>query len=266
MKASILLTMALLLSTIPGPRSPYDASLLNPTGVTLRTQHAIYDDSCNYVLIYAENESDESLRYGTEWELEKLVRGVWRTVEPDINVSFTDLAIPLDAGSTNAFVCNLFAYADSLTDGEYRIVKDISGAYYTAEFLIGESPITVDTPHGFAPLEAIPKDYTSEAALADSCIVITADGIGNEAVLMEFLAFANVPRWRGQLRVVDFVSGTITDISRVDEEQFTRRRLTDDSVTEERYAYCRTADEQVLLTDARGERITPILKLPQKQS
>ena len=61
MKASILLTMALLLSTIPGPRSPYDASLLNPTGVTLRTQHAIYDDSCNYVLIYAENESDESL-------------------------------------------------------------------------------------------------------------------------------------------------------------------------------------------------------------
>ena len=258
--------MALIAGILTGPRSPYDAAALNPdSGVALRTQYEVYDDSCDYVLIYIDNESDETLRYGTTWELEKLVRGRWYTVEPDISVSFYDLAIPLDIGSTNAMVCNLFAYADSLTDGEYRIIKAIGDKHYSATFTVGESEITADAPHGFVPLEALPADYTPEAALADGCVIVTADGIENEAVLEEFLTFANAARWRGQLRVADFASSEIIDVQRVGEEQLTLRRLADGIVTEESYAYCRTDGGQVLLTDARGERTALILTLPETQ-
>lgn len=58
-------------------------------------------------------------------------------------------------------------------DGEYRIVMKIGNYLVKAEFEMGESDITPETPFGYQPLEKLPEDYSLEMAVENGDVVFS---------------------------------------------------------------------------------------------
>lgn len=185
--------------------------------IMMTTQYPVYDDSCTYVSIVIENNSDTAIEYGTEWMMEKKVNGEWRQMEFVENFAFNQPLLSLQPGGTDIDICTLEYFRGKVTDGEYRVVKALDGVWYAAEFQIGDSPITAESPHGFTSLEKLPADYSVDAAVADGVVVCGYDGIKNAEKITEFFQYANHRKWKGQLRIARFtVEGdmTIMDIVR----------------------------------------------------
>lgn len=169
--------------------------------VILRTQYPVYDPSCEYVQVIIDNYTDEQVRYGEHWKIDQKLDGEWQPVEFK-NYGFNDIGLGADAHSGNAYSCRLSMLASELEEGEYRILKEIDGEVYAAEFRIGDSPVTAESPHGFVPLEQLPADYTSVDAAADGAVVVSQDGsITNGDKLTDFFRYAELYYWLGQLRV-----------------------------------------------------------------
>lgn len=169
--------------------------------VILRTQYPVYDPNCEYVQVIIDNYTDEQVRYGEHWKIDQRLDGEWQPVEFE-NYGFNDIGLGADAHSGNAYSCSLSMLASELEEGEYRILKEIDGEVYAAEFRIGDSPVTAESPHGFVPLEQLPADYTSVDATADGAVVVSQDGsITNGDKLTEFFRYAELYYWLGQLRV-----------------------------------------------------------------
>ncbi len=125
--------------------------------ISVFTQFPVYDRSCEYVTLVIENKSGETVEFGRPWKLEKKVLGQWSAV-PFEQIAFTSEGIVLNHGGTWAQKCSLTSFVGSVGDGEYRIVKEISGGIYYAEFEIGESVITAETPFGHEKLENLALD------------------------------------------------------------------------------------------------------------
>ena len=169
--------------------------------VILRTQYPVYDPSCEYVQVIIDNYTDEQVRYGEHWKIDQKLDGEWQPVEFE-NYGFNDIGLGADAHSGNAYSCRLSMLASELEEGEYRILKEIDNQVYAAEFRIGDSPVTAESPHGFVPLEQLPADYTSVDAAADGAVVVSQDGsITNGDKLAEFFRYAELYYWLGQLRI-----------------------------------------------------------------
>ncbi len=169
--------------------------------VILRTQYPVYDPSCEYVQVIIDNYTDEQVRYGEHWKIDQKLDGEWQPVEFK-NYGFNDIGLGADAHSGNAYSCRLSMLASELEEGEYRILKEIDGEVYAAEFRVGDSPVTAESPHGFVPLEQLPADYTSSDAAADGAVVVSQDGsITNGDKLTDFFRYAELYYWLGQLRV-----------------------------------------------------------------
>ena len=174
---------------------------VDESDVILRTQYPVYDPSCEYVQVIIDNYTDEQVRYGEHWKIDQKIDGEWQPVEFK-NYGFNDIGLGADAHSGNAYSCRLSMLASELEEGEYRILKEIDGEVYAAEFRIGDSPVTAESPHGFVPLEQLPADYTSVDAAADGAVVVSQDGsITNGDKLTDFFRYAELYYWLGQLRV-----------------------------------------------------------------
>lgn len=174
---------------------------VDESDVILRTQYPVYDPSCEYVQVIIDNYTDEQVRYGEHWKIDQKIDGEWQPVEFK-NYGFNDIGLGADAHSGNAYSCRLSMLASELEEGEYRILKEIDGEVYAAEFRIGDSPVTAESPHGFVPLEQLPADYTSVDAAADGAVVVSQDGsITNGDKLAEFFRYAELYYWLGQLRI-----------------------------------------------------------------
>ena len=195
----LIAAVLLLLASCTAMPSPHADGALDPdTGITLAVQYPIIDKSCETLRILIENGSNAAAQFGTEWSLEKRVGSTWRVVPFRANVGFESILHSVEPGGSSPRTIRFAHHMGSLTDGEYRIVLEISGAYYTAPFSVGASAITADTPHGFAPLDTLPDDYTTDDAAADGCVVIRhGEMTDGSAALAEFL------RWKGsaQLRI-----------------------------------------------------------------
>ena len=174
---------------------------VDESDVILRTQYPVYDPSCEYVQVIIDNYTDEQVRYGEHWKIDQRLDGEWQPVEFE-NYGFNDIGLGADAHSGNAYSCRLSMLASELEEGEYRILKEIDGEVYAAEFRVGDSPVTAESPHGFVPLEQLPADYTSSDAADDGAVVVSQDGsITNGDKLAEFFRYAELYYWLGQLRV-----------------------------------------------------------------
>ncbi len=174
---------------------------VDESDVILRTQYPVYDSSCEYVQVIIDNYTDEQVRYGEHWKIDQRLDGEWQPVEFE-NYGFNDIGLGADAHSGNAYSCRLSMLASELEEGEYRILKEIDGEVYAAEFRVGDSPVTAESPHGFVPLEQLPADYTSVDAAADGAVVVSQDGsITNGDKLTDFFRYAELYYWLGQLRV-----------------------------------------------------------------
>ena len=174
---------------------------VDESDVILRTQYPVYDPSCEYVQVIIDNYTDEQVRYGEHWKIDQKIDGEWQPVEFK-NYGFNDIGLGADAHSGNAYSCRLSMLASELEEGEYRILKEIDGEVYAAEFRVGDSPVTAESPHGFVPLDKLPDDYTLGDAAADGAVTVSQDGsITNGDKLTEFFRYAELYYWLGQLRI-----------------------------------------------------------------
>jgi hypothetical protein len=137
-----------------------------------------YPDLGSTVYVILRNDSGEEVTTGSEFALEvDLGSGGafdWRRLTVKPNVSWTAIEYVIAPGGAMALACHLSAYESSfLTDGHFRVVKDVGEQVCTAEFTVsGDAPISADAPYGFLPLEDLPADYGGEDAVADGCVVL----------------------------------------------------------------------------------------------
>lgn len=201
MKIRLFLVFMLLpiLASCAARPSPHADGALDPdTGITLAVQYPTIDKSCETLRIAITNNSEESAEFGAAWSLERRTGDGWQVVPFRENVGFEAILYMLLPDGEQIRTIHFASLAKKLTDGEYRAVFEISDAYYSAPFSVGASAITADTPHGFAPLDMLPDDYTTDDAAADGCVVIRhGEMTDGSAALAEFL------RWKGsaQLRI-----------------------------------------------------------------
>lgn len=81
------------------------------------------------------NASDAEISYGVDFSIEQLIGGdAWGVVPATENLMFIEIAQLLQANSEADFVVDLSQLAPSLEEGTYRIVKNINGEVFYAEF------------------------------------------------------------------------------------------------------------------------------------
>ena len=214
----LLITVWMLLSLTScatGAREQYQEKDLNPdTGIALEAVYPVYDESCEYISYKLENDSADSIEFGSYYQLERLAGKRWKSVKADVPLVFNDMLYIAMPGAIRYETCYLNAYRSAIKPGRYRIVREINGDWYTAEFEIGDSPITAQTPHGFVPLQELPDAYTPEQAAADGVVILRDDEIVNSEAMSAFFSEWTHTGFRGQLRVMhDTDSGWIlTDL------------------------------------------------------
>mgnify|MGYP005801425703 FL=1 len=105
------------------------------SNVTITTDREVYDNDCESVLLTIANNSDDMIEYGETWSLDKRLDGEWVS-QDDGTAFFHMIAHSLPAGNTVEYSCVLSTFLSEPSDGEYRILKEIDGKVYAAEFKI----------------------------------------------------------------------------------------------------------------------------------
>lgn len=203
LSAICIILMLLPLIACDASEKQYIESELNPdTGVSMKTVYPVYDKSCEQISFIIENNSEERIEFGSDWQLERLSGKRWKSVNWEIPTAFTDILYFSEPGAKRYFQCSMKPFQKGLKDGRYRFIKEIEGAWYTAEFEIGDSPITAQTPHGFVALQDLPDEYTPEQAAADGVVILREDGIVNSEAMSAFFTAWTQRGFCGQLRVM----------------------------------------------------------------
>jgi len=146
-------------------------------GIVLKTQFPVYAPDVPFIQFSITNNSGKTAEYGTTWSIEKFKDGSWYTVPLRPDTGFTMPLIMLADGGTASDTAVLSMLDHSFTDGTYRIVKEISGSYYAAEFEIGDSAVGKNSPYGYKPLDTLGYHYSVEMAAGDGATLLdeTAD-------------------------------------------------------------------------------------------
>lgn len=169
------------------PNSPHTAEDFG-TEFTMTTEYPSYAPSMTEVTVFMENLSETEGGTGVDFSLEQESRGAWVQLPPKQELAWTAQELVIAPKDSAALVCHLSAYDLSMAgdDAKLRIVKEIGGAYYAAEFTMSnDSPITPETPAGLLPMQDLPMDYPMEQAVADGCMVFTPGGETQNAAAME---------------------------------------------------------------------------------
>lgn len=144
----------------------------NSGNVIFKTEHAVIDKEMNSITYTIENLSGDELEYGEEYTLEIKAEGQWYQVPFPENYGRNAIAHVLPAGGISGDILNLSWMDFEFVDGDYRIVKRIGNYLVRAEFSMGESNITPDTPYGYENLEDLPLSYTMDEAIEDNVVVL----------------------------------------------------------------------------------------------
>ena len=184
---AVLASAILLTGCTPLLSSPHGVVPESDT-VILSTQFPVYDKDIDRIQVILENAGDTNLNYGAEWKVEVQIAGEWKQVPFVENYAFIQPLYTLMPGGTYSFFVSMDMLDYNLKDGTYRVVKEISDGIYTAEFQIGDSPVSTDSPFGYVPLEELSEDYSVENAAADGVVLIHPDGtVVNTERLESFL-------------------------------------------------------------------------------
>lgn len=216
-------------------------------GLFMEMEHACYDASMDRYTYFIKNGTDEDVEFGSVYSLQRRTDGGWRDVTIGVPGDFTAIGYELQPGGVMALTCS---YSTLLkTPGAYRLVKEVGGETLYAEFEIGDSPYTAETPYGFGPLEELPEDYGGASA-SDTDVVFTGDGVQNDGLAEEFLykVSLGVPC---QLRTVqDYGEGLPMVIDVIFEnDSFLWRMWSDGKIYEKRYAYIVTDGGDLYLSN-----------------
>lgn len=211
--------------------------------LVLEMEHEVYDPSLTWYTYFVRNGTENEVTLGADYDIQYLENSQWRAPPRWDGAAWESVAYRLLPGETRAFTCFFGGDEGERERGSYRLVKEVDGRTLYAEFRIGDSLYTADTPYGFAPLEDLPADYGPGELDA----VLTRDGLGNPEALEDFLfkAGAGVPC---QLRTVRESGGAVTDVI-FENGHFLRRVRSGDTVTERRFSFLVTDGADLYLSN-----------------
>lgn len=133
---SLLLAATLMFACAPLLESKY-GSIASDGEVTLRTQYAVYAKDVDVIQVLMRNDSGDEIGFGAAWSMEKLDGGTWMTLPFKPDTAWNELLYLLSDGGTRTFTVHIASLDYKLTDGTYRIVKEIDGVPVAAEFTVG---------------------------------------------------------------------------------------------------------------------------------
>ncbi len=155
--------------------------------IVMTTEHAVYGVDAPEIFYIITNNTDEEILYGPDYTVEIRLDGKWYRIEFPENTLWHDIGFILKPNGTNSGSFSFSQLDFTVTEGQYRLVKELGGRHYAAQFRIGDSPITAQTPFGYAAQESLPADYTAEAAAKNGDIVLLHNEAKNTNKLTEFL-------------------------------------------------------------------------------
>ena len=218
-------------------------------GLFLEMEHPVYDPSLTRYTYFVRNATEETVEFGEDYALQRREGDAWKDLTYRENAAFNAIGYALEPGGTMALTCGFDLFKEMPETGTYRLVKTVGGQTLYAEFELGDSPYTAETPYGFIPLEDMPEVYDADTA-ADADVVYTNDGVQNGAAVEEFLhkVRLHVPC---QLRTVqDYGEGAVMVIDAIYENgHFLWRMRQGEYVTEERFSYIVTDGTDLYLSN-----------------
>jgi hypothetical protein len=186
--------------------SEFSETDFDATGdVVLATEYETCGSNAPEVFYTIKNNTSNELMYGEDFAVEVLLEGKWYQVPFQKNTAWNTLGLVLKADETNTGSFAFSALDYTLKDGTYRLIKTIGEKRYFAEFSIGVSPITADSPYGYTALEKLPQDYSVDEAVKNDDVVITYNEIKNAGRLTEFIDKISI----GISAMIRFVQYTI---------------------------------------------------------
>lgn len=144
----------------------------NSGNVIFKTEHAVINKEMDSIAYTIENLSGDELEYGEEYTLEIKAEEQWYQVPFPVGYGWDSVLHILPEGGISGDILNLSWMDFEFVDGDYRIVKSIGNYLVRAEFSMGESNITPDTPYGYENLEDLPLSYTMNEAIEDNVVVL----------------------------------------------------------------------------------------------
>ncbi len=239
--------------------SPYDEEDFDTSGtVVLSIEHEVYDKSVESFNYYVENCGEETITFGAPYTIEVYRDGAWRSLPAAEDVGWNDIAYQVAPGETWGNSFSFFPYDYEVSDGYYRLIKEVGGRLYYAEFTIGVSDITSDTPYGYEELESLPEEL--DLSSMDYDLLISAAGTiigGNEQRVASFLERVSLGT-SAMLRIVCYtIEGdpVIHDIIYENSHFLYRRDATRDrlggteEIEERRYSFLVTDGTYIYLSD-----------------
>lgn len=222
-----------------------------PEGLTMELEHDAYDPSLTSYTYLIHNGTDETVEFGEPYAIQKKEDGGWVDLTMRDNVGWTAIGYVLEPGGTMALTCGFWLYEETPEAGKYRLTKEVGGALVTAEFTLGESIYTAETPYGFGPLEDLPERYGAADAAGTGAVVFTDTGTENSQAVGEFLqkAALGVPC---QLRTVQDHGESdpmVIDVIYENDCFLWRMRSGDTDVTEQRLSYVVTDGTDIYLSN-----------------
>ncbi len=169
--------------------------------VTMETQFPIYARDAEVIQVLLSNHTGEVLEFGSAWSLEVLKGDAWMKLPFRRDLAWHDLLYSVADGGSFSFKVHTASLADKLTKGRYRVVKEIGSGVCAAEFEIGDSAVSADSPYGFEALEALPAHYSLADAAKDGVITSESSRMGMDpsAEIERFFAMLEA-QVNGQLR------------------------------------------------------------------
>lgn len=233
--------------------SPYAEEDFSSEGARLSIEHSQYDKSVESFNYSVENLGTEPLTFTAAYALEVRREGEWQSLPLAEGVGWNEESYTAAPGEVWENSFSFLPYDYQLTDGQYRLIKEIGGKLYRAEFTVGSGEGATDQPYGYPLLEDLPQDVEE----IDCALRIDASGTvvgGDERRVTEFLGHVS----QGTADMLRMVSSdaagqpVVYDLLFENDSFLLRRdatRSTGEEITQRRYSFLTTDGEWVYLSD-----------------
>lgn len=136
--AGLLCTMSALWSceAVLAPSDVGASAASEANGVTVYTQAGSYPTGTSAICLYIYNHTGSDITFGADWKLEVEKGDSWFTVPFKEEIAWPELAQSVADGVTGKLTVDLSYLDYKLTEGKYRVVKDINDSHYAAEFAL----------------------------------------------------------------------------------------------------------------------------------
>lgn len=158
-----------------------------PEGLTMEMEHPVYDPSLTSYTYLIHNDTEETVDFGADYTLQRKAGDGWTDLTLREDAGWFAIGYSLDPGRTMALTCGFALYEEAPEAGEYRLVKTVGDAQLTAEFSLGESSYTAETPYGFGPLEDLPERYGADDAAGSGAVIFRGSSEENLPAVEDFL-------------------------------------------------------------------------------